>query len=134
MGGTIYKLSRRGDQVAVAFLASKADARKKLSSNLADEERSSMQILGVSKVYHADFPNIKMNTVPQFEVETFVESCINNWNAEAIVTHHSADVNIDHRITSTATMAACRLSQRNEALPQLRLFSCVKYLARQNGL
>lgn len=122
VGGTIYKLNQAGEQVAVALLVSKAVARRNLSSDLSEEEQRSMSILGVSKVYHADFPNIQMNTVPESEIVQFIESCINDWKADAIVTHHSADVNVDHRVTSTAALAASRLFQRREGVPSLKLF------------
>ena len=122
VGGTIYKLSRAGYAVAVALLVSKAAARSNLSSDLSEEEQKSMSVLGVSKVYHEDFPNIQMNTVPHIEIVSFIERCIRDWGAEAIVTHHSADVNIDHKVTSEAVMAACRLPQRKDEPFRLRLF------------
>ena len=121
VGGTIYKLTSCGHEVAVVILVGKAAARRNLSDTLSSEENKSMSILGVHKVYHADFPNIKTNTVPHLELVQFIESCIEDWRAEAIATHHGADVNVDHSVTSTATIAACRLFQRKEGLPHLHL-------------
>ena len=63
-------------------------------------------------MYHADFPNIKMNTVPHLELVQFIEHCIDDFQAEAIVTHHPTDTNNDHVMTSGAAQAACRLFQR----------------------
>ena len=80
-----------------------------------------MDIHGVPKVCHADFPNLRLNTVAESEVVRFIETCIKDWGAEAIVTHHYADVNVDHRVTSTAAMEASRLFQRIEGVPTLRL-------------
>ena len=76
--------------------------------------------MGVEKVYTADFPNIKMNTVPHLELVQFVESCIEDWNAEAIITHHPSDTNNDHVQTSFAVQAASRLFQRRENIPALK--------------
>ena len=121
VGGTIFKLTKNNDEVAVAILVGKVQARRNLSATLAQEEKKSMKLLGVKKVYHADFPNIKMNVVPHLEMVQFIENCIEDWRAEAIVTHHSADVNIDHALTSIATLAACRLFQRKIGLPHLKL-------------
>lgn len=120
VGGTIYKFGKQGHEVAVAILVGKAAARRNLSDTLASDEQNSMDILGVKKVYHADFPNIKTNTVPHLELVQFIEGCIEDWGAEAVITHHPADVNIDHAITSTAAIAACRLFQRKEGVPRLR--------------
>ena len=120
VGGTIHKLVNEGHKVAVAIMASQAAARRDLSSTLASDEEQSMRILGVSKTYHADFPNIKMNTVPHLKLVKFVESCIENWKAEAIITHHPSDTNNDHVQTSFAVQAASRLFQRRENIPALK--------------
>lgn len=40
-----------------------AEARNKLSDTLSDDLNDATSLLGVKKVYTADFPNIKMNTV-----------------------------------------------------------------------
>ena len=121
VGGTIHRLEKEGHSVAVAIMVSQAAARRDLSSTLASDEEQSMRILGVDNVYHADFPNIKMNTVPHLELVQFIESCIEDWEADAIVTHHPTDVNNDHVQTSYAAQAASRLFLRKENIPPLRL-------------
>lgn len=119
-GASIYRLVREGNEVAVATLANHAAARHNLSSHLSEEQTRAHAILGISKSYAADFPNIKMNTVPHLELVQFVESCIEDFGAEVIVTHHPSDTNIDHSVTSGAVQAAVRLFQRRENIPPLR--------------
>jgi LmbE family N-acetylglucosaminyl deacetylase len=121
VGGTIFKLVQEGHRVAVAIMVGKVEARKNLSETLPEEEAKSMDILGVQKVYHADFPNIKMNTIPYLDLVQFIKSCIEDWKVEAIITHHTADVNIDHVLTSKATMTACKLFRHWRFIPKLRL-------------
>lgn len=121
-GGTISQLSSSGHDVAVAIMVGKAAARRNLSETIGADERTSMGIIGVTKIYHADFPNIKINTVPHLDLVRYIESCISDWRAEAIVTHHTADVNIDHAVTGSAASAACRLFQRTTGKPRLKLF------------
>jgi LmbE family N-acetylglucosaminyl deacetylase len=121
-GGTINKLIREGHNVAVAIMVRQAAARRDLSETLSSDEEEAMAILGVEKVYHADFPNIKMNTVAHLDLVQFIESCIDDWKADAIVTHHPTDTNNDHVQTSYAAQAACRLFQRRPGVPQLKLF------------
>ena len=121
-GGTIHKLIQEGHNVAVAIMVAQAAARRDLSDTLTDDEAEAMEILGVEKVYHADFPNIKMNTVPHLELVQFIESCIEDWKADAIITHHPSDTNNDHVMTSYAAQAACRLFQRRPGIPNLKLF------------
>lgn len=122
-GATIDKLIRNGHRVAVAIMSGHAAARANISATLSEDEAKAMSIMGVEKVYHADFPNIKMNTVPHLELVQYIEKCITDWQAEAIITHHPSDVNIDHQETSRAAIAACRLFQRTEGVPSLRLFA-----------
>lgn len=119
-GATIHKLINDGNNVAVAIMASQAEARADLSLSLSDDQKRSMAILGVQKVYSADFPNIKMNTIAHLDLVQFVEKCIDDFRAEAIITHHPADTNNDHVNTSYAVQAACRLFQRRENLPPLK--------------
>lgn len=119
-GATIHKLISEGHNVAVAIMVSQAAARKGLSSTLSDDEAKALSVIGVKKTYHASFPNIKMNTVSHLELVQFVESCIEDWNAEVIITHHPSDTNNDHSQTSYAVQAACRLFQRRDNLPALK--------------
>lgn len=118
-GATINKLVNQGHKVAVAIMSGHAAARANISETLTEDEAKAMSILGVAKVYHADFPNIKMNTVPHLELVQFIEACIIDWQAESIITHHPSDTNIDHQETSRAVNAACRLFQRTEGVPLL---------------
>ena len=119
-GATISKLLKDGNSVAVAIMVSEAAARKNLSITLANDEAEALNILGVKKIYHACFPNIKMNVVPHLELVQFIESCIEDFKAEAIITHHSSDTNNDHVQTSNAVQAACRLFQRRDNIPKLK--------------
>lgn len=119
-GATIHKLIKEGHNVAVAIMVSQAAARKDLSSTLTSDEEEALNLLGVNKVYHANFPNIKMNTVAHLYLVQFVEKCIEDFEADAIITHHPSDTNNDHVQTSYAVQAASRLFQRRENLPQLK--------------
>ena len=119
-GATIYKLIKQGHNVAVAIMSTHAAARANISETLAEDQSNAMKILGVENVYEADFPNIKMNIIPHLELVQFVEKCIEDFNAEVIITHHPSDTNIDHIETSRAVQAACRLFQRRDDVLPLK--------------
>ena len=119
-GATIHKLIEQDNNVAVAIMVSQAAARKDLSATLSDDEREALSIVGVERIYHADFPNIKMNTVPHLELVQFIEESIYDWKADAIITHHPSDTNNDHVQTAYAVQAACRLFQRRDNIPSLK--------------
>lgn len=120
-GATIKKLVREGKNVAVCIMANHAAARTNISDTLLDDEMNALKVLGVSKVYNADFPNIKMNTIPHLDLVQFVEKAIEDFGATALITHHPSDANNDHVMTSYAVQAASRLFQRKEKVPPLEL-------------
>lgn len=128
-GATINKLIRQGHKVSVAILSTNVEARANISDTLRKDEEEVMEILGVTKTYHADFPNIKMNTIPHLEIVNFIEKCIEDSQAEAIISHHPADVNIDHHETGKAVNAACRLFQRKEGVPRLKMLLYMEILS-----
>ncbi|MCR5137837.1 MAG: PIG-L family deacetylase [Oscillospiraceae bacterium] len=122
-GGTIPRLIREGHHIAVCTLVNLADARANRSATLAEDQKNAHAILGIEKAYNGDFPNIRMNTVPHLELVQFIEKAIEDWQAEVIYTHHPADTNIDHEMTSGAAQAAARLFQRRSGIPPLRQLS-----------
>ena len=121
-GATISKFVKEGHNVAVATMANHAAARANISASLNEDQAKAMKIMGVKKCYAADFPNIKMNTVPHLELVQFIEKCIEDFQADSIFTHHPSDTNNDHVQTSYAAQAASRLFQRKEGLPRLKQF------------
>ena len=128
-GATIYKLIKEGHEVAVATMANHAAARANISATLSEDQENALRFLGVDKVYSADFPNIKMNTVPHLELVQFVEKCIEDFQAEAIITHHPSDTNNDHVMTAGAVQAAVRLFQRKDGVPTLKEFWYMEVLS-----
>jgi len=122
-GATIPKLVSGGNHVAVCIMSSHAEARADISATLEEDEREAMSIMGVERAYHADFPNIKMNTVPHIDLVRFIEGAIEDFKADAVYTHHPSDTNIDHVVTSGAARAAARLFQRKPGIPTLKEFA-----------
>ena len=128
-GATIHKLTAEGNDVAVCTMANHAAARANISATLLEDQRSAMSILGVGKCYAADFPNIRMNTVPHLELVQFIEKCIEDFEAEAVITHHPSDTNNDHVMTSYAAQAASRLFQRRPNIPRLKSLMYMEVLS-----
>ena len=121
-GATINKLVREGHRVAICTMANHAAARANISATLATDQEKAHAILGVEKTYAGDFPNIQMNTVPHLKLVQFIEKAIEDWKAESIYTHHPADTNNDHVMTSIAAQAASRLFQRKPGVAALKQF------------
>lgn len=121
-GATINKLVKEGNHVAVCTLSNHCTARANLSETLQIDQARAFEILGVQKAYSGNFPNIQMNTVPHLHLVKFIESAIEDWNAESIYTHHPSDTNNDHVMTSFAAQAASRLFQRKTGVIDLKQF------------
>lgn len=119
-GATMHTLAFQGHEIEVATMANHAAARKNLSDTLAQDQKQAFKILCVSKTYAADFPNIKMNTVAHLDMVQFIETCIMESQPDIVVTHHPADTNIDHVMTSEACQAAIRIFQRRDDVKPLQ--------------
>ena len=115
-GGTISKLSREGNQVHVLILADGETSRgATISSSLRlkiDKRNTAAEnartILGYASLKITAFPDNQMDTVSLLGIAKVIEESIALIKPETVFTHHHGDVNVDHRITHEAVLAACR--------------------------
>jgi LmbE family N-acetylglucosaminyl deacetylase len=111
-GGTIARHAHEGDDVHVIFMTDGVSARKERCADeitlRAGARDRALSILGVSQSYSLDFPDNRMDSVPLLDIVQSLENLICKVKPCRIYTHHSGDLNIDHRITYQAVMTACR--------------------------
>lgn len=114
-GGTIAKLADEGKNIHVVFLAdgvlSRAEAQRNHQVELHTRRTAAQKacdILGVKSVFFGDFPDNRMDTVALLDITKAVEELIAKHQPEMVFTHHSGDVNIDHRRLHEAVVTACR--------------------------
>jgi len=116
-GASVAKWVDAGIDVHVLILAEGATSRDKVRSRekrigelsaLAKAAQTAGKILGVNSVQLLDFPDNRMDSVDRLEVIKVVEEHILRVKPETVVTHHSGDINIDHRIVHEAVVTACR--------------------------
>jgi N-acetylglucosamine malate deacetylase 1 len=131
VGGTIKKHGMNGDEVFLCILSSHAGARKIKpdQKELTNQIKRASKILGVRDIQQFDFPNIRMNTIPTIELVQAIEAAIIRFKPNIVYTHHGGDLNEDHRIIFSATMAAIRLPERNsqEGLPRTMIKEVLTY-------
>ena len=113
-GATLRKLADDGHRVFSCVLSAQADARHDRPSldrlrKVADE---SSRMIGIAETVHHDFKNIAFNTIPHLELVRVIEDAVVRFQPEWIFAHHPGDLNVDHRISYEATMAAALLPQR----------------------
>lgn len=112
-GATMARHAAEGDRVTVLLMADGVGARNPENAPAALAERQSAArkantILGVENVTLLTYPDNRMDTVALLDIVQDVEKVIRQCAPEIVYTHHSGDVNIDHRLVSEAVVVACR--------------------------
>jgi N-acetylglucosamine malate deacetylase 1 len=116
-GATIAKWSKSGEEVHILIMAEGSTSRdhtrnrkahKDELSALAKSAHLAGEILGASSVKLLDFPDNRMDSVDLLDVIKAIESHIENIQPNTVATHHTGDVNIDHKIVHDAVITACR--------------------------
>lgn len=108
-GAMIHKAAVSGDKVYVCLLSHWSPTR---DDDLEDGIRKSHQILGVKKSYVGDFGCMRFKDADHHEMVRFIESCIKDCRPDILVTHHPADIHIDHGVVAECCMEAAKLPQR----------------------
>jgi LmbE family N-acetylglucosaminyl deacetylase len=129
-GGTIARHADSGRRVDVLIVAEGAtsrglerdrEAHRSELSSLAEAGHEAGKILGASSVELLDFPDNRMDSVVRLDLVKVVENAIRKHQPRTVLTHHSGDVNIDHRVLHDAVIAACR-PQPNHPVKELLFF------------
>lgn len=116
-GGAMAKHVANKDQVVVLILGEGVTSRKgderaedKVTA-LGEQSKSANDIIGVSSIHYANFPDNKFDTVPLLSIAQTIEAIAEEFKPNIIFTHHHGDVNVDHRLTSDAAQSAFRPMQ-----------------------
>lgn len=116
-GATMANHIKNGDSVQVVIMAEGLTSRDEQRdcekrgqelSELIQQSRKANAILGVENVHFEKFPDNRMDSVDLLDVVKIVEKHIQVVKPSIVYTHHSGDVNIDHRIVHSAIVTACR--------------------------
>ena len=116
-GGTIARMADEGWDVHVLILAEGATSRdaRRDRAGKADElsaletcAREASRILGARSVRVHDFPDNRMDGVDLLDVIKVIEAAVARHRPQRVLTHHAADVNVDHGVLHDAVLAACR--------------------------
>ena len=69
-----------------------------------------------------DFPDQKLDNVPQLELVKKIEKAIEDIIPDIIYIHHPGDMNNDHQIAAQVTLAAVRPMSYHGISPEIRSF------------
>lgn len=116
-GGTAIAHARRGDAVHILILAEgltsrgetrDAEARAAELAAWRDTARRAGGLLGAQSVEFAGLPDNRMDRLELLDIVKRVEAFLTPLRPARIYTHHSGDLNIDHRLTHQAVLTAAR--------------------------
>ena len=109
-GGTIIKHAREEDEVYLCVIT-KAYPPEWPEQEVEERKKEVFQaaeILGIKQVYFLDLPTVKLDTVPQKELNDLLTQVIEKVEPQILYIPHKGDVNKDHQIVFDAVMVAIR--------------------------
>ncbi|MEO6238773.1 MAG: PIG-L deacetylase family protein [Vicinamibacterales bacterium] len=115
-GATMAAHAARGDSVSILILGEGLTSRAQTRAaadragipGLQRDAHRAAAAIGVSDVTLLDFPDNRFDSVPLLDVVKAVEQARDRVRPDVVYVHHWGDLNIDHRVTFDAVMAAFR--------------------------
>jgi LmbE family N-acetylglucosaminyl deacetylase len=116
-GGSIARHADAGDHVQVLIVAEGATSRHQqrdrgqVNAELSDLARAAQkagEILGALGVELLDLPDNRLDSLDRLDLIKLIEARIESYQPQIVYTHHSGDVNVDHRRLHEAVVTACR--------------------------
>lgn len=115
MGGTIAKYAMNGDSVAVLIVTDGSSSQyrdnedlEQIIENKKRETQESARILGISRIYYGDQPDMKLDVTAHVDVNNAIEKVIDDFAPDVVYTHFPGDINNDHECVYKSTLVACR--------------------------
>lgn len=110
--GTVAKLIKEGYKAYTLILSGGKTSRGKVDKSelelLKQEMKKANDLIGVKKLFTADFPDNAFDSVPILKIVKEIEKVKEEVKPEIVFTHHVGDMNIDHQITHKAVLTATR--------------------------
>ncbi len=111
-GGSLALHAARGDHIHAIFLTDGVGARHPTSS--VDREirhasaKEAFAKLGIADYTFLSMPDNRLDTVALLDVAQAIEPIIASIHPTLVYTHHSGDLNVDHRLAHQAVITALR--------------------------
>jgi len=111
MGGTIKKLAKKNHEIHLCVVSEGASAQysdKKMIKVRRQACEKAGKKLGISKFNFLDFPDGRLDSIPELEINIELEKIISKFKPEIIYTTPSNDVSQDHKKVYQSTLVAAR--------------------------
>ena len=126
MWWTLQKLILDWKKINILLLSRPWNARKDEDPNVRlDNFKEIIKKIWVSKVYYEDFPDIGFDSVNLLDIIQKIEKVISIIKPKNVYTHFYNDLNIDHSITSRATLTALRPIEKFNFVKNIFLFEVI---------
>ena len=109
-GGTIAKHSENGDEIhlIIATRGYTPDWSEEFLENRKIEIKESNKILGIKKTYFLNHPTVKLDTIPQKELNDSIVKIVDKIKPDIAYIPFKGDLNKDHRLLFEASLVALR--------------------------
>jgi LmbE family N-acetylglucosaminyl deacetylase len=116
-GATMALHASKGDAVHILILGEGATSRGNSSTRhqfagvldkLRNAARKAAVTVGAKSVEFGNLPDNRFDSLALLDIVKIVEQAVTRLRPSIVYTHHSSDVNVDHRLTRDAVVTACR--------------------------
>jgi LmbE family N-acetylglucosaminyl deacetylase len=111
-GGTMARLAALGWDVGVVFMTNGVGSRVEANFHQIQQRRQAAELavltLGAHICQHFDYPDNAMDSLPLLPICQELEAVGREFDPDVVLTHSSADLNVDHRIVHMASLTAFR--------------------------
>lgn len=109
-GGTIIKHVKEGHEVFLSIVtkAYTPDWSEDFIKNREKEIAGAIKALGIKKTFFLDLPTVKLDTVPQKELNFKIDGIVSQITPDILYIPHGGDLNRDHRLVFEACLVAAR--------------------------
>jgi len=129
MGGTIKKLSKN-NEITLCVMSDGASTQyndKKMIKIRQDSCKKAGKILGISRFYFLDFPDMKLDSIPHVEMNKELEKIIKKVNPKILYSTPYNDLNKDHsKVFDSCSVVSRPLSSK------IKQFLCFEIAGRNN--
>lgn len=129
MGGTIAKYASKGDDIALLIVTDGSSSQYRDHVNLTEiieakkkETQDCADILGIKHIFYGGLPDMRLDSTPHVEINSAIETVINEFKPSVVFTHFIGDVNKDHQCVYESTLVACRPTSE-QCIKRLFLYS-----------
>lgn len=111
MGGTIKKLSKKNNKIKLCVITEGATAQYNDDKMIEIRKKACLKsgkILGINDFEFFEFPDMKLDSIPQIDINIKLEKLIRKFKPQIVYTTPYNDLNKDHQKVYESTLVSTR--------------------------